>query len=455
MNTLGVLRRRWDKEYTSVLLTVALPVMLQNLISVGLNLVDVLMIGRMGVPELAAVGAANRIYAVYAMLCFGLVSGFSVYVAQYWGLRDIKNIRRVYGLSLSAVGILSLLFVLMGLVFPRPLLHLFVKEAAVLDLGQQYLSIAIFSYPLISLSMTTSFICRAIRRLRGPTLISAAALGLSTLLRYGLIFGNWGFPRLGVTGAAIATVAGRLIEFIMLFILIYGTREHPLAGKFKELFSIGAEMRRKILRTAFPVMINEGFFIGGLTAFYVAVGFLGTAAVAVMQVGSVLSDFFQAIFYGVGNAVAVITGNELGRGDTQRAYGNGLAALTATAFLGLLVAALMLSTRGLIVSIYDFDAGTSALLSGVIIVYCIYMTPRMLTYVQVCGLLRAGGDTRFCMIVDAGCICFVGVPLAFCGALLLQWQLPYVLALLFCGDVLCCLICFWRFKSKVWIRTLI
>jgi len=455
MNILGTLRRRWDRDYTSVLLTVALPVTLQNLISIGLNLVDVLMIGLMGVPELAAVGAANRIYAVFGMTCFGLVSGFSVYVAQYWGTRDIKNIRRVYGLALTAASALSLLFVLMCILFPRPLLYLFVKEASVLDLGQQYLNIAILSYPLIALSMTTHFICRAIRRLRGPTLISATALGFSTLLRYGLIFGNLGFPRLGVTGAAIATVSGRFLELILLFMLLYCTREHPLAGKPRELFFYSAAMRLKILRTAVPVMINEAIFIGGATAFYVAVGFLGTAAVAVMQVASVLSDFFQAIFYGVGNAVAVITGNELGRGNKERAYGNGVAALIATAFLGLIMTALMLSAGGFIVNIYNFDAATSALLSGVIIVYSIYMTPRMLAYVQVCGLLRAGGDTRFCMFVDAGCICLFGVPLAFCGALVLQWQLPYVLALLLLGDVLCCLICFLRFRSKIWIRTLI
>ncbi|MCL1816284.1 MAG: MATE family efflux transporter [Clostridiales bacterium] len=455
MTNLKLLRRRWDKDYTSALLTVALPVTVQNLISIGLNLVDVLMIGWVGVPELAAVGAANRIYSIFGMLCFGLVSGFSVYVAQYWGVRDIKNIRRVFGLALRATGILALLFVLMCLIFPRPLLHLFVKEAAVLYLGQKYLSIAIFSYPLIAMSMTTSFVCRAIRRLRGPTLISAIALGFSTLLRYALIFGNWGFPCLGVTGAAIATVAGRLLELTLLALLIYATRCHPLAGKPKELFSANSAMRQKILRTAFPVMINEGCFIGGITGFYIAVGFLGTAAVAVMQVASVLSDFFQAIFYGFGNAVAVITGNALGRGHTERAYQNGQTALAVTLVLGLIMGTSMIAARGFIVQLYDFNDTTSALLSSVIIVYSIYMTPRMLAYVEVCGLLRAGGDTRFCMFVDATCSCFIGVCLAFCGVFVLRWQLPYVLALQLLGETMGCLICYLRFRSKIWIKTLI
>lgn len=455
MNSLGALRPRWDKEYGSVLLTVAVPVALQNLISIGLNLVDVLMIGRLGVPELAAVGAANRIYSVFGMMCFGMVSGFSVYVAQYWGVRDIKNIRRVFGLALLANTMVALLFMLLAGFMPRTLLHLFVKEAAVLDLGQQYLRIALFSYPLIALSFATSFTCRAIRRLRGPTLISAAALGFSTLLRYVLIFGNWGFPRLGVQGAAIATVAGRLLELALLFTLIYGGTLHPLAGKPRELFSHTRELRRKIFRTSLPVLMNEACMTLGGTAFYVAVGFLGTTAVAVMQVGSVLNDFFQAIFYGMGNAVAVITGNELGRGQRDRAYANGRSALLATALLALVMATLMISSRGFIISLYKFDTTASALLSQVLLVYSLYMMPRMLAYVLVCGLLRAGGDTRFCMFVDIGCTWLIGVPAAFFGALALHCQLPAVLALLLVADVLACLICSVRFRSKVWINTLI
>ena len=455
MNTPGPVGPRWNKEYTSVMLTVAVPVMLQNLISIGLNLVDVLMIGRLGVSELAAVGAANRIYSVFGMLCFGLISGFSVYLAQYWGVRDIRHIRRVYGLALTAMlGVAALFMMLAGLA-GRQLLSWFLEDPAVVEVGRQYLSIALFSYPLTAYSFCTSFSSRAIRRLRGATIINALALATNTALNYGLIFGNFGLPRLGVAGAAIATVIARALELGMLLLYIYGSRSHPLAGKWREIFSFDMTLTHKILSTTLPVLGNEGTITIGITFFYMAIKTLGTEAVAVMQVSMVINDFFLAIFYGLGNAVAVITGNELGRGQKERSFANGRMALKITLALSLLMGALLLASSGIIVRIYGFDTYTSTMLSRVLLVRALYTPSRMLVYVLIIGLLRAGGDTRFCMFVEAGSVCLIGVPLAFLGAMVLHLQLPVVLALLFSCDLVSLVLCLRRFRSKLWIKTLI
>jgi putative MATE family efflux protein len=446
---------RWNKEYTSVLLTVALPVMLQNLISIGLNLIDVLMVGRLGVSELAAVGAANRIYSVFGMICFGLISGFAVFIAQYWGVRDIRNIRRVYGLAMAAMLSIAIAFMLLAALAGRVILSLFLKDPAVVEIGLQYLNIALFSYPLVAYSFCTAFSSRSLRRIRVTTVINCIALSISTLLNYGLIFGNFGLPRLGVQGAAISTVIARALELTMLMIYIYGSREHPLAGKWRELFSFDGALVRKVMTTAWPVLVNEGFFTLGITSFYVAVSYLGTEAVAVMQVSMVVNDFFMATFFGLGNAVAVITGNELGRGEKELAFANGKVALKVTLALSLLIGGLLLSSRGLIVNIYALDPYTSAMLNQVLLVCAFYTAPRMLVYVLICGLLRAGGDTRFCMIVDVSSICLIGVPLAFIGVLALHWQLPAVLGLYYAYDLVNLVLCLRRFRSKVWINTLI
>jgi putative MATE family efflux protein len=455
MNTPLLAHARWNKEYTSVMLSVALPVMLQNLISIGLNLIDVLMVGRLGVSELAAVGAANRIYSVFGMLCFGLISGFSVYIAQYWGVRDIKNIRRVYGLALRAMLCIAALFMSLGLLAGRPILQLFLKDAAVVEIGQQYLNIVVFSVPLIAYNFCTSFSSRSLRRLKVTTAINTLALSISTFLNYCLIFGNFGFPRLGVQGAAISTVIARSLELILLMIYLYGSREHPLAGRWRELFSFNGAFTRKILKTSLPVLGNEAAFTLGVTCFYVAVSYLGTGAVAVMQVSMVVNDFFMAALFGLGNAVAVITGNELGRGQKDRTYANGKVALKATLALSLILGGLLLCARGPIVRVYGFDPNTSAILEQVLLVCSLYIPPRMLLFVLMVGLLRAGGDTRFCMLVDIIGNFLVGVPLAFIGVLLLHWQLPAVLALMLSGDAVSMLLCLRRFRSKVWINTLI
>jgi putative MATE family efflux protein len=455
MNSLSPARPRWNKEYASIILTVALPVMLQNFISIGLNLVDVLMITRLGENALAGVGAANRIYSVFGMLNFGLISGFSVFIAQYWGVRDIKNIRRVYGLALTAMLSVAALFMLLAGLAGRPLLYLFVKDADALELGRQYLNIALFSYPFVAYSFCTAFSSRSLRRLRATTIINALALGTNTLLNYGLIFGNLGLPRLGVRGAAIATVIARALELTMLLLFVYMSREHPLAGRRREFFSFNGAFARKVLATALPVLGNDGFYTLGFTCFNIAVSFLGPAAVGVMQLAMVTNDLFLAVFFGLGNAAAVITGNELGRGQKERAYSNGKAALWLTLALSLLIGALLLAVRGPLVELCRLNPGTSAMFSRVLVVCALYTPPRMLAYVLIVGLLRAGGDTRFCMFVDAGCLWLIGVPLSFLGALALHWQLPALLALLCTCDVVSMTICLRRFRSKVWINTLI
>ena len=455
MNTLGRSYPYWNREYASVLLTVALPVTLQHVVSIGLNLVDVLMIGRLGVNELAAVGAANRIYSLFVMTCFGIVSGFSVYIAQFWGVRDIKNIRRVYGLAITATLCVALLFMLLATFAGRPLLFLFVKDPDVVELGLQYLHIAFFSFPFIAYSFCTSFSSRSLRRLKAATCINALALAINTLLNYMLIFGNFGMPRLGVEGAAIGTVIARALELAMLMSYVYISREHPLAGRCKELFSFDKALTRKVLTTTAPVLGNEASILMGLTLFAVAVSYLGTEAVAVMQVSMVVNDFFMSIFIGLGSAVAVITGNELGRGQKDRTYANGKTALMFAFALALLIGGLLYTSRELIVSIYAFDPYTSALFSQTLLVRALYVPPRMLVYVLIIGLLRAGGDTRYCMLVEAGSVFLIGVPLSFLGALVFGWQLPAVLALLFCSDLAALLFCLHRFRSKVWINTLI
>lgn len=446
---------RLDQRYLSVFITVALPVIVQHIVSIGLNLVDVLMIGRVGVDELAAVGAANRIYSLFGMLNFSMVSGASIYVAQYWGTRDIANIRRVLGLALVCCVGLSLVFLLLAAFLARPLLALFLHEADVIELARQYLHIAMFTYPLLAVSSCISVSSRAIRRLKAPTVINACALTLNTLLNYCLIFGGFGFPRLGVVGAAIATLIARLLETGLMLACTYGAAGHPLAARPRELFAFDRALSRSVFHTALPVLLSDGSMTLGNTCYFIAFGYLSTAAVGVMQIAGVLNDFFQSLFYGVGSAAAVIIGNELGRGEKEATYGHGKLMLRATVVLSFAVTLLMLLSRGLVVRAYDLEPAASAMLSGAIFVYACYMLPRMISYILQCGVLRAGGDTTYCMLAGAATVWLVSVPAAFCAVLLLHWSLPGVLALLMLGDVLAALLLLRRFHSRIWLNTLI
>lgn len=444
-----------DKAFYKSMLVIAIPIVIQNLIGIGLNMADTIMIGKLGVDELAAVGTANRLYFVFSTLCFGIYSGAAVYVSQYWGIRDIPNIRRTFGIDILLGSGLSLLFTIAALLFAPQILLLFTREQVVIELGSEYLRIAALSYFFTSMSFAVNFNSRAIHNLKVPTLINMFALFINLGLNFCLIFGKFGFPKLGVKGAAIATLIARIIEFILMLVFIYCTPEHPLAGKPKELASFDKAMFKKVLSTSFPVILSEGGWSIGNTVYYIAYGLLGASAIAVVQVASTINDLFQCLFFGVGNASAVMIGNELGRKNSESAYDYAGVFLKITFALNIIISFALYFSRGAIISIYGFDAVTNSMLDLTLIVYAIYTTPKMFTYVLFCGILRSGGDTKFCAVLDILGVWIIGVPLAFLGVLVFHFPLHIVVALVFFEEWIKLIFSFRRYRSKKWVQTLI
>jgi Na+-driven multidrug efflux pump len=270
-----------------------------------------------------------------------------------------------------------------------------------------------------------------------------------------LIFGNFGLPELGIEGAGWSLLIARILELTMLIVYVNATKDHPLAGKIKEIFSFDKALAFKVLRTSAPVIATEASF--GLVTFltFIAFGLVGSSTMAVMQVASIVNEFFMAIFIGLVNAAAVITGNELGRGEIDLAYKHGKLVVGLTIVLGLIVSVLLVLLRQPIVYIYGFYYEASAMFYGVLLVYALFFTPRMLDYALVCAVLRAGGDTRFCLIVNSAALWLISVPFAFISASIWQWPLYGVLAMVLLGDAVSGCICFFRFRSKKWLRKLI
>ena len=214
-------KTKLDQTFYKTMMTIAIPIVIQNIISIGLNMADTIMIGKLGVDELAAVGTANRLYFVFSSLCFGIYSGASVYVSQYWGVKDIKNIRRTLGIDILLGGGMSVLFMAIAFFLAPQVLGLFSSDPNVIELGTQYLHIVAGSYFFTAMSFAINFNCRAIHMLKVPTAINTLALFINLGLNYLLIFGKLGLPRMGVRGAAYATLIARLVEFVLMFLCVY------------------------------------------------------------------------------------------------------------------------------------------------------------------------------------------------------------------------------------------
>ena len=444
-----------NKTFYKSMLVIALPVVIQNLISIGLNMIDSIMIGQLGVNPLAGVGIANRVFFVFSMICFGIYSGSSIFIAQYWGVKDTKNIKKLFGMNLFLGLVLSVSVTTVAFVFAKQILSIFSDDIAVINDGVTYLRIVSISYVFTALSYAASFNSRAIHKLKVPTIVSVIAISINAVLNYLLIFGIAGFPRLEVAGAAIATVIARVVEFIIMFIYVYKSKDHPLAGTIKEFMSWDFAMFKNTLKTSFPVIVSESSWALGNTVYYIAYGMIGPSAIAVVQVAYIINDLFQSMFFGLGNASAVMIGNEIGRNEINKAYDYSKSFLNITLLLNVIISIALFLARHAVVNMYNFDAETNILLEKSLIVFAIYMTPKMFTYMFICGILRSGGDTKFCMYLDLISIWLIGIPLAFFSVMVLNLPIHYVLAVVFSEEIFKLVIVLRRYKSRKWINNLI
>ena len=245
------------KTFYTKMVLIGLPIVFQNFISIGLNLIDSLMIGRLGEAEVAAVGAANQVYFVYVITLFGFYAGAAVHTAQYWGARDIPNVRKMLGIN-YIVGILfSATVTILAYAFAPVLLGLFSEDPRVIELGVGYMRIACFSYFFAGLSMAISYNSRAIQNLKLPTIVNAVSLCLNAVLNYLFIFGVAGFPEMGVKGAALATLIARGFEFVTMFAVIYLQKSHPFKAGPKQLFAFDWQYFIRTAKTAVPVVLSE------------------------------------------------------------------------------------------------------------------------------------------------------------------------------------------------------
>lgn len=452
---LSIERKNFNDEtgdFYRKLTIIGIPMVIQQIISVTLNLADTIMVGKVSENALAAVGAANQVYFIFSIVIFGIFSGAAVHAVQYWGVGDIASLRKIVGIDYTMCIVLAVPAAA-AVYFAAPFfIRIFSSEPEVISLGTQYIKIACFSYLFAGLSFVISYNSRAIQDLKCPTIINACAILTNIFLNYVLIYGNFGAPALGVQGAAIATTAARVLECGAMLFSVYIRKEHPLKAGFKQMFSYSRILFASVMKTAVPVIITEGMWAVSVSAIFAAYGRISASALAVSQIAVTVTDFFQTVYFGLGNASSVIIGEVLGRGRKDMAYSYSRKVLNVTWVLNIIMTAVIILARTPIADTYDFSPETTEMLMKVLLVYAIALAPKMLAYMTICAILRAGGDTVFCMYIDVGFNVGIQIPLAYIGVLLLKWPLHWVMALVSVADFIKVFFCYRRYYSKKWMN---
>jgi putative MATE family efflux protein len=442
-----------DKNFYKTMLVLALPIVAQNIILSSLNLVDNIIIGGLNAAAIAAVGLANQYFFLLNLVLFGICSGSSIFIAQFWGNRDIKNIKRVLGLCLITGVTASAIFTVLGLIFPRQILKLFSNDADVIKMGSDYLRIIVFSYVLSAVSFSYSFALRSIRQVKTPMYVSAVALVINTFLNFSLIYGMFGLPRLGIRGSAIGTLIARTVEMTLLLFIVYKNKL-PIAASFNELLDLSGEFVKRFYKVTSPVILNESVWALGVSIYSVVYAHMGTDVIASTTISSTVERIIWVIFLGLGNACAIMIGNKIGEGKEEEIF------LSARRFI--VIIPLSAAVMGVVVYFispvflmaYNISPIVLEYARKNLIVFSIFLAFRSFNFTSIVGILRSGGDTTFSLLIDLGGVWLVGVPMACLGGILLKLPIYYVYAMVSCEELFKMVLGLPRILSKKWINNL-
>lgn len=407
------------KRLLPVTFSIAIPIALQSLVGFAVNMMDTVMLGQLGDVMLSASSLANQVFFIVSLAIGGIASGANVLVAQAWGKHDIQKIHRVlaytYRMALGLVLVVSAL----ALIFPRPIMSIFTTDAEVITQGTVYLKIIAWSYLFYGLTAVTTGVLRAVHTVKIAMFGSALAMVVNVFLNWVLIFGKLGAPKMGIAGAALATLIARICEFLLILWFVY-RKEDKIGIRIRKLIPTDRSLLKPYLATSMPVIINEVFWALGESVLAMILGRMGTEVVAANSICSVMNQLANVLVQGATAATCVIIGNTIGAGKldelpVQKRYFQ-IFAVT----MGLLAGLLIFVTRGPIIGFYNVTETTRIYASQLILITAIIQPFQAFQITNMMGVLRGGGDVKFAMMNDLIFLWCVTLPLGFLTGLVLH-----------------------------------
>ncbi|MDF2612360.1 MAG: family efflux transporter [Clostridia bacterium] len=440
-----------DRNFYKLILSIAVPIACQNLITFAVSMADSVMVGWMGQDQLVAVSLANQLFFVFMILMFGLGSGGNIFVAQYWGKGDVGAIHKIISIMGKVSIVFSILFMGVALFIPKQFMGIFTENPVIIDLGAEYLQVIFVSYIFFAMTNIMINVLRSVETVKISVIVYTASLIVNVFLNWVLIFGNLGAPALGVKGAAIATTIARMTEFliVLVFMIFY---EKKIKFKAKSLLHTDFILLKDFTLIGGPVVLNELLWALGSSAIAFIVAKMGEEVVAANNINNVVWQFVAIFIMGVGNAGAVIIGNTIGAQEYEKAkeYANTLVILAV--MLGIIGGVIMFTIRPYVLMLYKVPETTKIVTMQIIAVSSVILLFQSLAFILMIGILRGGGDTKFVLIADIIFLLFIAIPLGYLAAIVFKLSIPLVFIALRCDEIIKVIASLFRVKSGKWIR---
>lgn len=443
-----------DKKFIKTLTLLAIPIILQSLVTASLNLLDNLMIGSLGENEIVAVGISNQFYMLYYCTIMGITLGAGIFMSQFWGKKDVVSIHKFLGISLVVGMISTIFFAILAFFFPEIIMKVFTDENIVIRQGAAYLKIVALSYIFTTVSLSYAVALRSIGETKIPMYGSLVGLVFNGILNYIFIFGKFGAPVMGVAGAALGTTISRFMELAFILFIIYKNK-NVVAGKVSQLLDFNFKLVKRYFITAIPVVFNDVMWIAGITAYFIAYSKLGINATATMQIANTINNVFNIFGIGIASASAILIGNKIGAGKEEDAKEDAVKISIFGVLIGIVIGVFFFFLAPFIAMLFKITSETYHNVIVVLRVMAIILPLRFFGITQIIGVLRGGGDVMYAIVTELVAVWLIGVPLSFIGAVYFKFPITTVYILVCLEEPFKAIATYPRLRSGKWIKNLV
>lgn len=447
-----MLKLKENKQFYLHVLAIAVPFMLQQLITSSVNLLDNLMVGQLGDAAIAGVAAANRYYMIANFGIFGVGGAMSIFLAQYFGAKDDEHVKQTFRYGIISAYVIVTPFILLGFLFPNQILGFFTKDLEVIQMGTDYLKLAILTYIPMALSMTIGNAMRSLGETKVPMYSSIVAILTNAFFNYVLIFGHFGFPALGVAGAAYGTIIARIVELVI-FLVVTKRMDFMFKTAVQDLFKISKKLVKAMTIKAVPLTVNEIFWSSGMSILFMFYSTRGKEVMAGMSISGSVADLFFTLFGGMAVATTVVVSQVLGANKLDEARDNAYKMIRFSLMLAVGLGILMFGSSYIAPNFYnvsDYSRETATTFLRIMsFMFWIYMTNAQCFFI-----LRAGGDTKSTLLMDSVFMWVVNLPAVGLVTYLTGWN---VFALYLVGqstDFLKLVVAYGLVRKEKWVKNL-
>lgn len=443
-----------DKYFYKTFFSLASVIILQNLLTHSVNLADNIMIGKYSEVAMSGVSLANQVQFLLTMFAMGASNGVGVLASQYWGKGDTKPIKKIFTSAAIIGTVISALMGLAVIFFPETVLGLFTDKTSEIAEGSKYIVIMGFSYCIFTMTQLFLSMLRSVETVKIGFVINAVSLVVNISLNYALIFGNFGFPELGVRGAAIATLVARYVEFIIIVVYVFRI-DKKIRMSIRDLFAIDKSYVKDYIKTGLPL-------IGSSTSWGIAMGIqaaiLGRIdSAAVLGANSIATTIFQVVsvlYTSTSNASSVLIGKTVGERDVPRVklYAKRLQIIYLV--MGLISGAVMFLCCDSIISLYNVADETASLAKMFIYILSVTIIGSSYEAPALCGIVSGGGDTKFVLYNDIIFMWCIVLPLSALSAFVWCLPIPVTFFFLKSDQILKCFVAVVKVNRFKWIKEL-